>query len=179
MGVGNATGIVLKAMRSWQTPTSSYTLFLPGYLYAANRISQVSVSGRVVISQATQVVKIELNAFTSVDSRSGAPLSDPEAFDQTLQRTTGTPKNYFCALYDQYGTPYNITARLIGVGSVTLQFVGPEFDVAVPGDIIVMEFATNAFTGMPEDLEYCWDAYQADGTGQVNADADFAYPWSR
>jgi len=180
MGVVNATGIVLKAMRSWQTPTSSYTLFLPGYLYAANRISQVSVSGRVVISPATQVVKIELNAFTSVDSRSGAPLSDPEAFDQTLQRTQGVPNNYFCALYDEYGTPYGITARLFNVDLPDkLEFTGPEFDVAVAGDIIVMEFATNAFTQMPEDLEYCWDAYQADGTGQVNADVDFAYPWSR
>jgi hypothetical protein len=155
-------------------------LFLPGYLYAANRISQVSVSGRVVISQATQVVKIELNAFTSVDSRSGAPLSDPEAFDQTLQRIQGVPKNYRCALYDQYGTPYGITARLINVNFPDkLEFGSADFDVAVAGDIIVMEFATNAFTGMPEDLEYCWDAYQADGTGQVNADADFAYPWSR
>ena len=44
MGVVNATGIVLKATRSWQTPTTSYTLFLPGYLYAANRVSLVSVS---------------------------------------------------------------------------------------------------------------------------------------
>jgi len=180
MGVVDATGIVLKAVRSWQTPTSSYTLFLPGYLYAANRISQVSVSGRVVISPATQVVTIELNAFTSVDARSGAPLSDPEAFAQTLQRIQSVPKNYRCALYDEYGTPYGITAKLDDVDLPDkLEFGSADFDVAVAGDIIVMEFANNAFSQTPEDLEYCWDAYQADGTGQVNADVDFAYPWSR
>jgi len=181
MGVANATGIVLKAVRSWQTPTSSYTLFLPGYLYAANRISQVSVSGRVVEIADSGVIVIEDNAFTLPAPLAllGAPTSDQEAFDQTLQRTTGTPKNYFCALYDQYGTPYNITSRLIGVGGTALAFNGPEFDVAIPGDIIMMDFATTAFTQMPGDLQACWDAYQADTTGLVVAEDNFAYPWSR
>jgi hypothetical protein len=179
MGVVNATGIVLKAMRSWQTPTSSYTLFLPGYLYAANRISQVSVSGRVVEVADTGVIVIEDNAFTDPYSLLNAPKTDQEAFDQTLQNIENAPKNYFCALYDQYGTPYNITSRLIGVGGVALSFNGPQFDVAVPGDIIIMDFATSAFSAMPDDLQACWDAFQADGAGQVNADVDFAYPWSR
>jgi hypothetical protein len=180
MGVVNATGIVLKAVRSWQTPTSSYTLFLPGYLYAANRISQVSVSGRVILVPSTQVVKIEVDSFTDINSLLNAPKSDPEAFDQTLQRIQSVPKYYSCALYDEYGTPYGITAKLIGVNFPDeLEFDSADFDVAVGGDIIVMEFANNAFGTYPEDLEYCWDAYQADGTGQVNADVDFAYPWSR
>jgi hypothetical protein len=178
MGVANATGLVLKAVRSWQTPTSSYTLFLPGYLYAANRVSQVSVSGRVVSVPTTEVVIIELNAFTDPNSLLNAPKSDPEAFDQTLQRLQ-SGSYYRCALYDEYGTPYGITARLSGVGANNLQFVSNEFDVAVAGDIIVMEFATNAFPTYPEELQACWDAYQADTTGLVNADADFAYPWSR
>jgi hypothetical protein len=178
MGVVNATGIVLKAVRSWQTPTSSYTLFLPGYLYAANRISQVSVSGRVVGVPVTEVVTIELNAFTDPNSQLNAPKSDPEAFDQTLQRIVTSPKSYRCQLYDEYGTPYGITARLIGVGSTTLQFSANEFDVAVPGDIIVMEFATNAFSSS-DDLPVCWDAFQADSTGLVNSDAALSYPWSR
>ena len=178
MGVVNATGIVLKAVRSWQTPTSSYTLFLPGYLYAANRISQVSVSGRVVGIPATEFVEIETNAFTSPLSRLGAPKTDQEAFDQTLQRIVTSPKNYRCQLYDEYGTPYGITARLIGVGSVNLQFNGNDFDVAVPGDIIVMDFANNAFASS-DDLPVCWDAFQADSTGLVNSEAVLAYPWSR
>lgn len=181
MGVVNATGIVLKATRSWQTPTTSYTLFLPGYLYAANRISQVSVSGRVVEVADSGVIVIEDNAFTlpAPLAQLNAPATDQEAFDQTLQRTTGIPKNFFCALYDQYGTPYNITSRLIGVGGVALSFTGPEFDVAVAGDIIIMNFATATFTQMPEDLEACWDAFQSDTMGLVNGEANFSYPWSR
>jgi len=179
MGVGNATGIVLKAVRSWQTPTTSYTLFLPGYLYAANRVSQVSVSGRVVEVADTGVIVIEDNAFTDPNSLLNAPKTDQDAFDQTLQRIENAPKNYFCALYDQYGTPYNITSRLIGVGGVALSFTGPEFDVAVPGDIIIMNFATSAFGAMPVDLQACWDAFQADTMGLVNAEDIFAYPWSR
>lgn len=179
MGVVNATGIVLKATRSWQTPTTSYTLFLPGYLFAANRISQVSVSGRVLEVADTATIVIEDNAFTSILSQLNAPKSDQEAFDQTLQRTQALPNNFFCALYDQYGTPYNITSRLIGVGGTALSFSGPEFDVAIPGDIIIMDFATTAFTQMPEGLLECWDAFQADGTGLVNGDANFSYPWSR
>jgi hypothetical protein len=178
MGVVNATGVVLKAVRSWQTPTSSYTLFLPGYLYAANRISQVAVSGRVYGFVSTGIIQIETNAFTSPFSLSGAPTTDVEAFGQTLQRIVTLPKNYTCQLYDEYGTPYNIVARLIGVGSVNLQFNGDEFDVAVPGDIIVMDFANNVF-GSSDDLPVCWDAFQADSTGLVNSEAVLAYPWSR
>lgn len=179
MGVVNATGIVLKATRSWQTPTTSYTLFLPGYLYAANRISLVSVSGRVVEVASTGVIVIDDNAFTDPNSLLNAPKTDQEAFDQTLQRIKYFPKNFYCALYDQYGTPYNITSCLIGVGGVALSFNGPEFDVAVAGDIIVMDFATSAFSTMPEDLEECWDAFQADSVGTVAGDAAFSYPWSR
>lgn len=181
MGVINATGIVLKATRSWETPTTSYTLFLPGYLYAANRISLVSVSGLFIGAAESGVYVIEDNAFTLPASLAlpGAPTTDQQAFKETLERTTGTPKNYFCALYDQYGTPYNITSRLIGVGASTLQFNGPEFDRAVPGDIIIMDFATSAFSVMPDDLQACWDAFQADTQGFVNGDIDFSYPWSR
>ena len=179
MGVVNATGIVLKAARSWQTPTTSYTLFLPGYLFAENRVSMVSVSGRVLGVADSGVIVIEDNAFTSPLSQIGAPKTDQEAFDQTLQRTTGSPKNFICALYDQYGTPYNITASLIGVGGVALVFLGSEFDTAIPGDIIMMNFATDAFRQMPEDLQECWDAFQADNSGMVNGDAAFSYPWSR
>jgi len=179
MGVANATGIVLKAVRSWQTPTSSYTLFLPGYLFAANRVSQVSVSGRVVSVPLTTVVEIQQNDFTSTTPQVGGPATDQEAFDQTLQRVvSASPGNYFCQLCDSSGTPYGSTARLIGVGSTTLQFSGPDFDTAVPGDIIIMNVASGAFPSS-SDLAACWDAFQADSTGLVNSDAALSYPWVR
>jgi hypothetical protein len=175
MGVVNATGIVLKAMRSWQTPTSSYTLFLPGYLYAANRISQVSVSGRVVTSPATQVVTIEPNAFTDLNSPLNAPKSDPEAFEQTRQRAIPTGGYYRCQLCDEYGTPYGLSTRLIAVSGNNLEFEDGTFDGAVAGDILIMAFAYNTSI----DLNECWDAFQADTTGLVAGDASYSYPWSR
>lgn len=178
MGVVNATGIVIKAVRSWQTPTSSYTLFLPGYLFSANRVSTVSVSAKVVSVPATTVVQIELNSFTNPEPQNGSPASDAEAFEQTLQRTAGTP-SFYCALYDEYGTPYGITARLFNVGLNALQFTSPNFDGAVAGDIIIMDVASSAFSTMPDDLENCWDAFQADAIGEVYNDADFSYPWVR
>ena len=182
MAVINATGIVLKATRSWQTPTTSYTLFLPGYLYAANRVSQVSVSARVVAFASTGVIQIEENAFTlpAPLAQLNAPTTDAQAFEQSLQRITNSPKYYFCALYDQYGTPYNLTTKLLDVDLPDkLEFGGSEFDSAIAGDIIIMNFATNAFGTLPADLEECWDAFQADSAGMVNGDAAFSYPWSR
>jgi hypothetical protein len=181
MGVSNATGIVLKAVRSWQTPTTSYTLFLPGYLFAANRVSTVSVSAKVVSVPMSGTVEVEYNAFTlpAGFGQPNSPTTDAEAFEQTLQRIVSVvPKNYFCALYDQYGTPYNIVARLINVGSVNLQFSDGAFDVAVPGDIIIMNVASG-ISASPDDLAACWDAFQADSTGLVNSDAALSYPWVR
>lgn len=179
MGVSNATGIVLKATRSWQTPTTSYTLFLPGYLGAANRVSTVGVSGRVMSVPLTTQVEIDAHVFTSIYAQLGAPVSDPDAFNQTLQRVTSIPQNFHCALYDEYGTPYGITARLLSVAGSILQFNSSAFDVAIAGDIIVMDVASSVFSGNPVDLEECWDAFQADTSGQVNASQLFAYPWSR
>jgi hypothetical protein len=60
-----------------------------------------------------------------------------------------------------------------------LEFGNGDFDGAVAGDIIIMDFATSAFDQYPEDLQECWDAFQADTMGLVNADDIFAYPWSR
>jgi hypothetical protein len=181
MGVVNATGIVLKATRSWQTPTTSYTLFLPGYLYAANRVSLVSVSAKVVAFVSTGVIQIEENAFTlPFDfAQLNAPTTDAEAFQQSLERVTTVPTYFYCSLYDEYGTPYGIGARLDSTTANTLTFAGPSFDVAVAGDIIMMEVASNVFGGNAADLEACWDAFQADSGGLVNGDADFSYPWSR
>jgi hypothetical protein len=175
MGVVNATGVVLKAVRSWQTPTSSYTLFLPGYLYAANRISQVSVSGRVVGLVSTGIIEIEPNAFTSPSSLLNAPKTDPEAFEQTRQRAISTGGYYRCQLCDEYGTPYGLSTRLMAVSGNNLEFEDGTFDGAVAGDIFIMEFAYNTSL----DLNDCWDAFQADTTGLVAGEASYSYPWSR
>lgn len=179
MGVANATGIVIKAVRSWMTPTSSYTLFLPGYLFATNRVSTLSCSARVVSVPSSGVVEIATNDFTDPYPQVGSPATDAAAFEQTLQRVTGSPKSFFCELFDEFGTPYGISARLIAVGSATLQFNSGAFDGAVAGDIILMSTAGSAFVSYPDDLKACWDAYQGDAVGIVNASTDFSYPWSR
>jgi hypothetical protein len=178
MGVTNATGIVLKAVRSWQTPTTSYTLFLPGYLYAANRISQVSVSGRVYGFVSTGIIQIETNAFTlpAGFGPNGSPTTDVEAFEQTLQRIVTSPKTYKCMLCDEYGTPIATTNYIGGSGDL-LEFSDFSFDGAVAGDIIIM--APNPFAGDLDDMEQCWDAFQADTYGTVEGDVNFAYPWVR
>ena len=181
MGVANATGIVLKAVRSWQTPTTSYTLFLPGYLFAANRVSTVSVSAKVVSVPTSGTVEVEYNAFTLPIGfgPNGSPGTDAEAFEQTLERIESVPKNYFCELYDQYGTTYGIIAQLLSTTVNTLTFNDASFDGAVAGDIIMMSYAFNAFSTYPEDLAACWDAFQADTAGQVYSNWDFSYPWVR
>ncbi len=179
MGVVNATGIVIKAVRSWQTPTSSYTLFLPGYLFAANRVSMVSVSAKVVNVPVSGTVEVEYNAFTQPSGfgPNGAPTTDAEAFQQSLQRiVSNAPPSFFCALYDEYGTPYGLSARLISTTANTLTFNTPDFDTAIAGDIIIMDVAGNFVGG---DLDACWDAFQASSGGLVNGDAAFSYPWVR
>jgi len=176
MGVVNATGIVIKAVRSYLTPTTSYTLFLPGYLFAANRVSMVSASGRVVSVPASGQVEIETNAFTDPNSQLNAPKSDTEAFQQVLDQCASVPANVRCALYDQYGTPYGLVARLISTGSTNLVFSSGDFDTAIAGDIIVLEFAYNQDT---DNLAASWDAFQADNLGFVAGDTAYSYPWSR
>ena len=183
MGVVNATGIVIKAVRSWQTPTSSYTLFLPGYLFAANRVSTVSVSAKVVSVPVSGTVEVDYNEFTLPTGfgQAGSPGTDAEAFQQSLERVLTAPPEYFCALYDEFGTPYGLYERLLSTTSNTLVFDTGNFDTAVAGDIIIMDVAYNAFSGNVIDLEACWDAFQADGSGYVAGSAfpDFSYPWVR
>ena len=179
MGVVNATGIVLKATRSWQTPTTSYTLFLPGYLFAANRVSLVAVSAKVVGITVSGTVEVEYNAFTlpAPLAQLNAPTTDAEAFEQTLERVLTIPKTYKCTLCDEYGTNYGLSANLLSTTSNTLTFNNVNFDTAVPGDIIIM--AQTPFAGSVPDFEACWDAFQADSTGLVDGDAALSYPWSR
>ena len=145
-------------------------------------VSLVSVSAKVVSVPVSGTVEVEDNAFTlPFDfAQLNAPTTDAEAFEQTRQRVLDSyPRVFVCALYDEYGTPYGIGARLDSTTANTLTFAGPSFDVAVAGDIIIMDMASNVFSGVAADLEACWDAFQADSSGLVNGDDDFSYPWSR
>jgi hypothetical protein len=176
MGVVNATGIVIKAVRSWQTPTSSYTLFLPGYLFAANRVSMVAASAKVV-NAFSGTVQIEYNAFTIPFPMNGAPTTDGEAFAQALANIVDTsPPQLPCMLYDQYGTPYGTGDSLISASPNMLTFQGTGMDGAVAGDIILIAPATFM---THDDMLASWDAFMADYSGTVNGQIEFAYPWVR
>lgn len=171
MGVVNATGIVIKAVRSWQTPTSSYTLFLPGYLFAANRVSMVAASAKVVSVPMSGTVQIEYNEFTSPLPMNGAPSTDGEAFQQTLQNNSPI----MCRLFDQFGTPYFVQSQLVSATANTLTFNDAAMDTAVAGDIILLDDPAFLGTG----ISNCWDAFMADSQGTVDYNVDYAYPWVR
>ena len=179
MGVLNATGYVLKAARSWKTPTTTYTLFLYGYLTATNKISVISSSGRVreVINDTT--IRIDVNVYTPpvALARPGAPTTDAASFKQSLDRFLG--KALPLQLLDQYGTPYFVTALLTGVDLANdyLEFDGDQFAGAKVGDVIVIADAAVVQAQSPEGLAAMWDAFQADYTGSVVDNADLASPW--
>ena len=183
MGVLNATGYVLKAARSWKTPTTTYTLFLYGYLTATNKISVISATGvvREVITET--VVRIETNAYTPpvALARPGAPPTDTAAFEQTLVKFRGNDgtKVLPLQLLDEYGTPKGATALLTDVDLVGdyLIFDGSEFKDASPGDVIVIADAAVVQAQSSEGLAAMWDAFQADYSGSVVDNADLASPW--
>ena len=179
MGVLNATGYVLKAARSWKTPTTTYTLFLYGYLTATNKISVISSSGvvREVIDDTT--IRIEANVYTPpvALARPGAPTTDAASFKQSLDRFLG--KALPLQLLNEYGTPYFVTALLTGVDLANdyLEFDGDQFAGAKVGDVIVIADATVVQAQSDEGLAKMWDAFQADYTGSVVDNADLASPW--
>ena len=179
MGVLNATGYVLKAARSWKTPTTTYTLFLYGYLTAGNRISLVSSSGRVLEVIDDFTIRIEANAYTPTPAlaRPGAPTSDAASFLQT--RVKFAPEKLPLQLLDQYGTPYSLTNELadVDVANNYLIFGDPHFAGAIPGDVIVIADGTTVWIKSPEGLTAMWDAFQADYGGSVINDFDLSYPW--
>lgn len=173
MGIFAATGFVLKAARSWSTPTTTYSIVLPGYLYAASRKSYVSVTGTVVVADPGEtMVQIEPNDYTlpAGEALLGAPTSDAEAFAQALDKI-GSPLK--CQLVDSYGTGYGVFAGLVNVSGNVLTFDAPLTGI-VAGDRILLDYADN-FT-VPA-LELSWDAFAADASGAVNGSADLAYPW--
>lgn len=177
MGVLNATGYVLKAARSWKTPTTTYTLFLYGYLTAGNKISLVSSSGRVLEVIDDYTIRLEPNAYTPPPAlaRPGAPATDAASFEQSVIKFDAKLP---LQLLDQYGTPYSLTTRLVSVDVANdyLNVDSPDFAGAVPGDVIVIADATIVNVN-PEGLAAMWDAFQADGLGEVVGSVDLSYPW--
>ena len=172
MGVTLATGFVLKAARSWQTPTTAYTIALPGYLSPINRIAVFSCSGTVVSVVGDDVV-IAPNDFTlpAGQASEGAPTSDAGAFELSLQ-LAGGPINL--VLRDQYGTDQGVTALLApgDVAGNTLIGIPAISAVAVPGDVIVLSRATSQTS-----VATLWDTFQADTAGNVDSSAALAYKW--
>lgn len=175
MGVLGATGYVLKAERSWKTPTTTYTLWLYGYLTAVSKLSLVSATGRVrdVIDDYT--VKIDTNVYTppTALARPGAPVSDAAAFEETLVRYGGKLP---LQILDQYGTPYYIIATLtsVDVPNDTLTFDSDLFKDAKVGDVLVIAPASSLD---PDKLATMFDATQADAAGQILGDEALSYPW--
>ena len=178
MGVLNATGYVLKAARSWKTPTTTYTLFLYGYLTATNKISVISSSGVVAEVIDDYTIRLEPNAYTPPAGyvRPGAPATDAASFEQTLVKFDAKLP---LQLLDQYGTPYSLTNNLdsVEVANDYLIFTDAHFAGAIPGDVIVIADATIVEAESPEGFAAMWDAFQADGLGEVLGDVDFSSPW--
>lgn len=172
MGVTLATGFVLKAARSWQTPTTAYTIALPGYLSPINRIAVFSCSGTVVSVVGNDIV-IAPNDFTLPAGQAslGAPTKDIGAFERSLE-LQGGPISLL--LRDQYGTSQAAGDFLasVNVATNTLINVPIMAAVAVPGDVIVLSRATSQ-----SSVATLWDTFQADLAGNVLGSAATAYKW--
>jgi hypothetical protein len=180
MGLVGATGFVLKAARSWKTPTTTYTLFLYNYLNAVTRLSLISATGVVgeVIDDYT--IKLEANAYTVPlpETRERAPASDAEAFEQTRLRFP-VGKKLYLQLLDEYGTPYLVNSQLLSVDvdNDLLVFDDNSFAGAKVGDVIVIADAAVVASVGGGGLATMWDAFQADGAGLVDGDEALSNPW--
>lgn len=172
MGVTLALGYVLKAQRSWQTPTTAYTIALPGYLSTINRVAVYSCSGTVVSVSGNDIV-IAPNDYTQPvgEAVDGAPTSDTEAFELSLQLQGGPIS---LVLRDQYGTSQSAGDFLasVNVATNTLINVPIMAAVAVPGDVVVLARATSQTS-----VATLWDTFQADLAGNVLGSAATANKW--
>lgn len=170
MGVTLASGFVMKAARSWQTPTTAYTIALPGYLSTINRVAVYSCSGTVV-SVSGNDVTISANDYTQppATASDGAPTSDAEAFALSLQLQGGPIE---VILRDQFGTSSGISDTLSAVSGNTLLNLPSIAAAASPGDVIVLAPAP-----MQSSVDTLWDVFQADTTGVVDGSAALAYKW--
>jgi len=163
MGVSVLTGYVLKAARSWATPTTAYTIILPGYVSVANKVPVWSCSGLVIDVPGGDFIQIEQNYFTAPAglASEGAPATDAEAFQLTHDLIGSW---YDVQLLDQYGT-LKYQGALVGVDLLNNRLELPGFEnYAGPNDIIVLADATN-FSTTIDDM---YDVFMASNSAQVN-----------
>lgn len=171
MGVQALTGYVLKAGRSWKTPTTAYTIILPGYLSPINKVSVWSCSALVVDVPGGDNIQVEANFFTAypIVASEYAPATDAAAFELTFDLIGSW---YDVQLLDQYGT-LKYQGALTGISGNFMTL--PGFDTyAAPGDVIVLAPATS-FTA--NELALIWDVFQADTAAQVDGSTDNARKW--
>jgi hypothetical protein len=173
LGVQALTGYVLKAARSWQTPTTAYTIILPGYVSVANKIPVWSCSALVEDVPGGDLIQVGADIFTAGpdDAQPGQPTCDANAFELTYDRMGSW---YEVQLLDQYGT-FKYQGELKGVTGNYLDLPGFE-DYAVPGDIIVL--APAAYFGSI-NINAIYDVFQADDAAQVDGSTDNARKWVR
>lgn len=171
MGIENASGIVLKAARSWSTPTTDYSILLTGYLNAVSGVSLIAPSGRIT-QLAGNDLKIADNDFTRVLPLSpGSPTNDADAFYQVREISGVYPLPV--QLLDVYGTLIATDACTVDVANSLLKFSGTPFGGAASvGDYVCLDVATNYF---PATM---WDAFQADAFGEVAGAQSNARQWS-
>jgi len=172
MGVSVLTGYVLKAARSWSTPTTAYTIILPGYLSVSNKIAVWSCSAKIEDVPGGDFIQVEANAFTAPPglASEGAPSSDAQCFELTHD-LIGTW--YDVQLLDQYGT-LKYQGALVGVDVPGNRLELPHFDTyASSGDIIVLAPATS-FSAV---LDVIYDVFQASDAAQVDGSIDNASKW--
>lgn len=171
MGVALAVGIVLKAARSWKTPTTEYTLLLFGYTQAtANAVPLISVAARATGPAVGDTIPIEPVWFTrGASATGGAPTSDAWAFVQT-QILEGS-QNLAVILLDPYGTQVG-SADLCEADPILnlLRFMGAPFQGATisAGYVITLARAP---------VVVGWEAYLANGAGEVDNDPALSSPW--
>jgi len=173
LGVQALTGYVLKAARSWQTPTTAYTIILPGYVSPDNKIPVWSCSALVEDVPGGDLIQVGENVFTAGpdDAQPGQPTCDANAFELTYQRNGSW---YEVQLLDQYGT-FKYQGQLKGVSGNYLNLPGFEY-YAVPGDIIVL--ADASYFGSI-NINAIYDVFQADDAAQVDGSTNNARKWVR
>jgi hypothetical protein len=175
MGIALATGIVLKAARSWKTPSTEYSLLLFGYVGAsASKVPLIAASARCVGGVVGTAIPVDAVYFTrGTSATGGAPTSDVAAFAQTAL-LAGTPY-VAVVLLDANGTEVAGSGGDLATPDVAnsrLTFAGAPF----LGTTIVAGYVVTLANATALGLQG-WDAYQAASDGTVLGDADNAFPW--
>jgi hypothetical protein len=171
MGIENASGIVIKAARSWATPTTDYSILLTGYLNAVSGIALIAPSARIDAVVGDKL-DIAAHAFTrSTGLSPGAPVNDADAFLQVREISGVYPLPV--QLLDPYGTLIATDTCVVDVANSRLVFASAPFGgAASANDFVCLDTAANYF---PATM---WDAFQTDVVGEVAGSTSNAREWS-